>query len=374
MGGTPDGQTTGTGIFANPLARTTVVFLAAAKLLAFPSVTIPSPLGPVIVSGLPGIWRSAMIALGIAAVIPVRVGDLRSHPHPIRDYANAVSRARALVASDDSVVSEGGATILRVHAGRTPRVVVLFHGFTNSPRQFAELADSLFASGDNVLVPRLPHHALRGKDVHELKYLRADELCRTADEAVDIAAGLGDSVVVLGLSVGGTMATWTGEHRAEVRRAVAIAPPFEVTHVPSMLERPLVNIGGHVPNVSRRAAPDSERPDREPGIATHGLAQVLKLGMSVRRDAERVGTTSAELLFLVNASDHTVKTAPVLDVARAWNNHGAPVSVYELPDSLALPHNVLDPMGREVTPATVLPVLVALAHGDHPPAWVRARR
>ena len=46
------------------------------------------------------------------------------------------------------------------------------------------------------------------------------------------------------------------------------------------------------------------------------------------------------MLFLVNANDHTVKTAPVLDVARAWNSRGAPVAVYEIPDSLGLPHNV----------------------------------
>lgn len=327
----------------------------------------------VFVPGLPGIWRVSMIALGLAAMVPVRAGDLRSHPHPTRDYADAVRRARALVASDDSLVAEGGATILRVHSARAPRAIVLFHGFTNSPRQFAELADSLFAAGDNVLVPRLPHHAERGKDVGELARLTAAELCRTTDAAVDIANGLGDSVVVLGLSVGGTMATWAAEHRSEVRRAVAIAPPFEVTHVPSMLERPLVNIGGHVPNVSRRAAPDSERPDRDPGFATHGLAQVLRLGIATRRDAEGAKSTSPELLFLVNARDHTVKTAPVLDVARVWNSKGAPVAVYELPDSLGLPHNVIDPIGREATPGTVLPVLIALAHGDRPAAWVHRR-
>ncbi|MGH7615898.1 MAG: hypothetical protein ACREPM_01580, partial [Gemmatimonadaceae bacterium] len=148
---------------------------------------------------------------------------------------------------------------------------------------------------------------------------------------------------------------------------------FEVTHVPSVLERPLVNIGGHVPNVSRRSTPDSERPDRDPGFATHGLAQVLKLGMVARHDAQMVSSTTAEALFLVNANDHTVKTAPVLDVARVWNARGAPVAVYELPDSLALPHNVIDPIGREATPGTVLPVLIALAHGERPPRWVRVR-
>jgi esterase/lipase len=324
--------------------------------------------------GLPGIWRSAMIVLGIAAVVPARAGDLGSHPNPSHDFADAVSRARALIAKDESLVAEGGATILLVHSTRTPRAVILFHGFTNSPRQFADLADSLFAAGDNVLVPRLPHHAERGKNVGELKRLTAGELCRTTDEAVDIAAGLGDSVVALGLSIGGTMATWAGEHRAEVRRAVAIAPPFEFTHVPSMLERPLVNISAHVPNVTRRSAPDSERPDRDPGFATHALAQVIRLGMAVRRDAERSTSRSPELLLLVNPNDHTVKTAPVLDVARAWNNRGAPVTVYELPDTLGLPHNVLDPIGREATPSTVLPLLEALAHGERPPAWVHVRR
>lgn len=326
------------------------------------------------VPGIPGLWRGAMIALGLAAMVPVRAGDLRSHPHPTRDYADAVHRARGLVASDDSIVADGGATILLVHPTRAARAVVLFHGFTNSPRQFAELADSLFAAGDNVLVPRLPHHAERGKNVSELKRLTASELCRTTDAAVDIASGLGDSVVVVGLSVGAIMATWAAEHRSEVRRAVAIAPPFEVTHVPSMLERPLVNIGGHVPNLTRREAPDSERPDRDPGITTHGLAQVLRLGIAARRDAESATPTSPELLFLINAGDHTVKPAPVLDVARAWNSRGAPVAVYELPDSVGLPHNVIDPIGREATPGTVLPVLIALAHGERPPAWVEIRR
>ena len=178
---------------------------------------------------------------------------------------------------------------------------------------------------------------------------------------------------MLGLSVGGTLAVWAAEHRPEVRRAVVIAPPFEVARVPSMLERPLVNLGSHVPNISRRSAPDSERPDRDPGFATHGLAQVLRLGMAVRRDAERMLPARAEILFLVNANDRTVKTAPVLDLARVWNRRGVPVSVYEIPVSLGLPHNVVDPMQQPGNAAVVYPTLSALAHGEHPPAPIASR-
>ncbi len=326
-----------------------------------------------IVPGLSAVWRGAMLVIGMAAVIPMTAGDVGSHPHPATSFEDAVARARRQIAEDDSVAAPGGESILLSHGVRRPRAVVLLHGFTDSPRQFAMLADSLYARGDNVFVPRLPHHAERGKNVAAIAHLSAGELCRATDAAVDIAAGLGDSVVVLGLSVGGTLAGWAAEHRPEVRRAVLIAPPFEVAHVPSVLERPLVNFGSHVPNVSRRAPADTARPDRDPGFATHALAQVLRLGMAVRRDAVHDAPVGAEVLMLVNAHDGTVKTAPVLDLARTWNRLAVPVTVFEFPDSLGLPHNVVDPMNRPTNTSVVYSTLIALAHGDRPPRPVSSR-
>src|SRR5262249_31017660 len=105
-----------------------------------------------------------MLVLGIAAVVPAGAGDMRSHPNPTKDYEAAVARANQITAADTAVAAPGGESILLVHGAKAPRAVVLFHGFTDSPRQFAALADSLFALGDNVFVPRLPHHAERGRD------------------------------------------------------------------------------------------------------------------------------------------------------------------------------------------------------------------
>jgi carboxylesterase len=314
-----------------------------------------------------------MLALGVAAAVPTRAGDVASHANPARDFAEAVARAGQIIAGETDLVADGGSTLLLSHGHRTARAVVLFHGFTDSPKQFADLAESLYRAGDNVLVPRLPHHAERGRTVSELARLTATELCRVADESVDIASGLGDSVIVAGLSVGGTMAAWTAEHRPEVKRAVVIAPAFEAAHVPSMLERPLVNLGAHVPNLTRRAASDTARPDREPGFATHGLAAVLRLGMAVRQEADRHAPVRAEVLFLVNAHDGTVKSGPVLDIARSWRRQSVPVSVYEFPDSLRLPHNVIDPLGASTDRATVLGVIGTLVGGGDPPRWVVRR-
>jgi esterase/lipase len=315
-----------------------------------------------------------MVVLGIAAVLPAGAGDMRSHPRPTSNYDDAIARAKQVIADDSAVAAPGGESILLVHGARTPRAVVLLHGFTDSPRQFEALADSLYAMGDNVFVPRLPHHAELGRDARELARLSAADLCRTGDMSVDIAAGLGDTVIVAGLSVGGTIAAWVAEHRPEVRRAIVIAPPFEVTHVPAVLEKPIVNLSSHIPNVTHRQTADSTRPDRDPGYTTHALAQVLKLGMVVRRDAPRDVPSNAEVLFLVNANDGTVKTPPVLDLARLWNDRGVPVSVFEFPDSLGLQHNILDPIRRRSDAGAVYPTLEALAHGQRPPAWLRERR
>lgn len=320
---------------------------------------------------LGAVWRGTVIAIGFAAGIPARVGDTRSHAHPAGTFADAVVRADRMVTDRDADAAVGGETIFLSHGHRTARAVVLYHGLTDSPRQFADLADSLFADGDNVLVPRLPRHSIQNKDVRELKRLTPGELCRFADETIDIAAGLGDSVVVMGLSIGGTLATWTAEHRSEVKRAIVIAPAFEVARVPSMLEKPLVNLGAHLPNFSRREASDSSHPDRDPGFATHGLAAVLRLGMAVRGDADR-DVPEGEILFVINDHDRTVKSAPVLDLATTWRKRAVPVSVYELPDSLGLPHNVINPLNGTST-TVVPPILLSLARTAEAPRWVVRR-
>lgn len=310
--------------------------------------------------------RRLALVLGLAATIPLRSGDLRSHPFPVANYRSAIDQIERRQAADDRVVAPGGRTVLLTHGVRTPRVDVLLHGFTDSPSQFTELADSLYQRGDNVYVPRLPHHAERSGDARALAGMTAVQLRQTADSAADVATALGDTVVVVGLSVGGTMAAWMGQHRPEVRRVVMIAPAFEAGRVPSRLEGLLINLTERLPNVTRRSAPDSARPDRNPGFATHAIAEVLRLGKSVEKTADRTPPKAAEFAFMLNDLDRTVSMAGSMKVAKEWDAHGARVSVYAFPASLGLPHNVLD--GREPggQPALVLPELIALTEGESP--------
>src|SRR5437899_2947807 len=138
-------------------------------------------------------WRLALLSFGLAALVPARTGSLGPRPNPAHDYAAAVELAAAFQRGD-SMAARGGESILLLHGARAPRVVVLFHGISNSPRQYHQLAAALYESGDNVFVPRLPNQALAGGDAGTLAGLRAVALRDVADRSIDIAAGLGDTV------------------------------------------------------------------------------------------------------------------------------------------------------------------------------------
>src|ERR1043166_8147859 len=275
---------------------------------------------------IPALGVALALLLIVATLIPTATTDLTPAPAPVSSYAAAVALVAKRQRGDDTLAVPEGRTVLLTHGRRSARVVVLFHGFTNSPRQYEHLAAQLFASGDNVYIPRLPLHAVWGSRVGALASLTAEQLRQAADSAVDVATGLGDTIVVAGVSAGGTIAAWIAQNRGEVRRAVLIAPLFEVGRVPRFIDRPLVNVALHLPNVTRSDAPDTLRPDRELGVSSRAVAQVIRLGLAVRRRADDNAPRVREVAFVTNASDHTVLRHPIDDLARRWSGEGARVT------------------------------------------------
>ncbi|MBC7469272.1 MAG: alpha/beta hydrolase [Ramlibacter sp.] len=314
------------------------------------------------------------LLMTLTAVIPIRVPAFASHADPAQSYADAIARIARQQRSDDRVVAAGGRSVLLTHGAPTSRVVVLLHGLTNSPRQFERLAAGLHAAGDTVYIPRLPHHAERNGTAATLAGLTADELRHYADTAVDAAVALGQSIVVAGVSAGGTLVAWVVQNRADIHRAVIIAPVLEIARVPSLLAEPLMHLALRLPNLTRLLPPDPQRPDRERGVASRAVAEVLRFGASVRRAAARRPPHACEIVFVVNANDHTVKTSPVLELARCWSEHGASVAVYQFPLSLGLPHDIAEEAYANANPAMVYPALQALIHGEPPPPVLASHR
>lgn len=292
-------------------------------------------------------------------------------------YDPAVAYDRAIVmiaqrqAADERVAVPTARSILLTRGAPTPRVIILLHGLTDSPVQFAPLAERLYDDGNNVFVPRLPRHGLRDGGADALAALSSSDLRNFADSIVASAAGLGDSVIVVGLSLGGTIVAWLAQER-ELWRAVLIAPALEPGRIPALLDRPIVGLVDHLPNVTRSSPPEIGRPDREPGFSTHAVAEIFELGSAVLSGSARVPPGTKHAVVLVNAADRTIKESAAEALARRWREHGAAVLVFELPDSLHLPHNIVDPIhGRELG-EPVLALLRQLVYGEAPSRLVRA--
>ena len=295
-------------------------------------------------------------------------------PLPAQQQPAAYSRSVAAIARrqavDDSIADPGARSILLTAGAPTARAILLLHGLTDSPRQFEAFAYLLHADGNTVYVPRLPQHGLRGNNARALGALTAAQLRGVADSVVNEASGLGDSVIVVGLSMGGTVGAWIAQTR-DVARVVLIAPAIEPGRVPSLLDRPLIGLADHLPAITRRSAPDSGRPDREPGFNSRAVAEIFELGSSLLGRAARDAPRAHHVALLVNASDRTVKESAAEDLARQWLQHGSDVSVFELPDTLRLPHNIIDPIVGRSGGDAVLALLRELAYGAKPSALVR---
>lgn len=102
-------------------------------------------------------------------------------------------------------------TIIWAHADRrrTPLSVIYLHGYTATRQEVAPLSD-LFARelGANLFYTRLTGH---GRSPAALGTADADDWLRDAAEALAIGRRLGERVLVVGTSTGGTLALWLAQ-------------------------------------------------------------------------------------------------------------------------------------------------------------------
>lgn len=113
------------------------------------------------------------------------------------------------------------------HKARTPLALVYLHGFSATRVETAPLADQIAAAlGANLYYARLRGHGLPGAALGEV---RVAEWLADGLEALDIGDRLGERVVLIGTSTGGTLAAWLAarpEARDTLAALVLISPNF----------------------------------------------------------------------------------------------------------------------------------------------------
>ena len=283
-----------------------------------------------------------------------------------RDYDEAVSRFASLAALDGPRIIPEGRSRLYSSGARTPLAVVLLHGLTNVPEQWAPFAEELHARGHTVVIPRFPGHGDVDRRGTVLAAVRAADFLRTASDAVDIAAGAGHRVVVAGLSIGGSMAAWLAQHRADVARCVPIVPLFGINRFGAVANAAVVRVLRSVPDFilpwDPHGSAHESPPYAYPDFPTRALAECVFIGLDVHRTAatRRPAGTSA---FLLNANEPACNNAMALDVAAGFGTAKAGACDVVVMQGLPRNHDVIDPNNPNARVDVVYPRVRELIEG-----------
>ncbi len=281
--------------------------------------------------------------------------------HPASEYADALKRARAFMALDDDSIMPRARTKLLDHGARTSLAVVLFHGITNNPVQYELLAPMVHEKGANIFVPRMPEHGDRDRMTDRLAGLTAETLLASANEAVDIAFGLGEAVAVLGISMGGSLAAYFAQYRS-VRIAVPVAPDFALLQLPYGVSRLFASIFRMLPNVFFWWDPRTRGAQRPltayPRCPTHALMQTLRVGDDVHAAAKTRKPLAARIITIVNRCDGAVNNEVTAEVCAEWTSWNGVESRYVELRNLPENHDIIDPQNPLARTQLVYPKLL----------------
>jgi esterase/lipase len=238
---------------------------------------------------------------------------------------------------------------------------VLFHGITNNPAQYGRLAPLVHERGVNVFVPRMPEHGDRDRMTARLAKLTAEALVASANEAVDIACGLGERVAVLGISMGGTLCAYFAQYRS-IALAVPVAPDFALLQLPYGVSRLLARIFLKLPNFffwwDPRAGIHQRPVTAYPRCSTHALMQTLRVGDDVYASAKTRKPLADRIVTVVNRVDPAVNNEATAEVVDGWSASKPGCVRYVQLSRLPENHDIIDPANPLARTDLVYPKLL----------------
>ncbi|MCF8528098.1 MAG: alpha/beta fold hydrolase [Candidatus Nanopelagicales bacterium] len=183
-----------------------------------------------------------------------------------------------------------------------PVGVLVLHGFTGSPKSVTPWGRALAEQGWAVSVPLLPGHGTRWQDMNQTTW---QDWYHEAERALRDLRSTCDTVFVMGLSMGGSLALKLAEEHGDDIRGLALVNPAVHTERPDRFLLPILHhIIGGFPGISNDIAKpgqDEGAYDRIPLKAAHSLSQMWR---DVKADLPRISTP---LLLFRSAEDHVVE-------------------------------------------------------------------
>ncbi len=293
-----------------------------------------------------------LLVIVVAALWPIHVTS-PVVSRPAAGYDEALAEIEAIWDEENEMADFNAVchSILLTHGQQVEDVVVFYHGFTNCPEQYRELAQAFYDSGYNVYVPLAPYHGHTDREGQALRDLTDEGLAAHATMTADIAQGLGRRVTVSGLSGGGTIAAWLAQERADVALAAPTSPFIGIKFLPgAFLNRGLANLLRVLPNIHvwwdpiNRYDNPFTAPHAYAGYPVRSMGTYMRLGFSTLADAEHTPPAATAIRMVVNDADVSISNRVAQDLVAAWQRAGAAdVDTFTFGRELRLPHDMIAP-------------------------------
>jgi carboxylesterase len=190
------------------------------------------------------------------------------------------------------------------HTGESSVGVLVLHGFTGNPGSMRGLSEALADAGFHVEMPRLAGH---GTAVEDMLPTRWADWSDSAEAAYQTLQQRCSTVVVAGLSMGGSLTLWLASRHPEIIGLICVNPatqsqPAEVLDlIQGMVDSGTIMMPGIGSDIADPAATESAYSDTPLAcllsMMTDGLSHLEPLYPQMRMP----------LLLLTSPQDHVVE-------------------------------------------------------------------
>ncbi|MBW8173515.1 alpha/beta fold hydrolase [Ornithinimicrobium sp. Arc0846-15] len=153
--------------------------------------------------------------------------------------------------------------------------VLVIHGLTSTPQSMSPIFEALAASGYAVSAPLLPGHGTTWQDMNTTRY--ADWLVAVREAATELRESC-DTLIVVGMSLGGALASDLAAGRPDLVDAVVLINPAFAAEDPRLVALPVIKhvlptLPGLAGQIRRPDGPQELAYDRLPLKAFHSFVR-----------------------------------------------------------------------------------------------------
>jgi len=192
------------------------------------------------------------------------------------------------------------------HEGSSGTGVLVLHGFTGNPSSMRGLAESMADLGHDVEMPRLPGH---GTTVEEMIETGWADWTGEVVAAHKRLADRVDSIVVMGLSMGGSLTLWAALNLPDIAGIVCVNPATmpQPPEVVAMMRDMIADGNPVVPGIGSDIADPDVVETAYDGTPLVPLLSFMDDGLTPMSD--RYGALTMPLLLITSRQDHVVEPA-----------------------------------------------------------------